>query len=136
MPRKRRSKWSGTAPSGHRARPLQATDTLDLSDLTRVTLYEPEELVLTAQAGTPLAELEALLAENGQMLAFEPPDFGRCWARQAEQTIGGVLSLQSVRAAADQGRGGARPLPGLRGGQRARRGFQGRRQGGEERHRL
>ena len=38
--------------------------------------YQPKELVLTARAGTPLAEIEALLAEQNQMLAFEPPQFG------------------------------------------------------------
>ena len=44
--------------------------------LTGVTLYEPEELVLTAKAGTPLAEIEAMLAERNQELAFEPMDYG------------------------------------------------------------
>ena len=38
--------------------------------------YEPTELVLTARAGTPLAEIEATLRDKGQMLAFEPPHFG------------------------------------------------------------
>jgi glycolate oxidase FAD binding subunit len=44
--------------------------------LTGVVDYQPKELVLTARAGTPLAEIETLLAEQGQMLAFEPPHFG------------------------------------------------------------
>ena len=74
-------------------RPFQATHTLDLSDLTGVTLYEPEELVLSARAGTPLAELEALLAENRQQFAFEPTDFGPLLGGEAgQQTIGGVVS--------------------------------------------
>ena len=74
-------------------RPFQATHTLDMSDLTGVKLYEPEELVLSAQAGTPLAELEALLAENRQQFAFEPPDFGPLLGGEAgKQTIGGVVS--------------------------------------------
>src|SRR3954466_14348211 len=47
-------------------RPAQTDLTLDLSALTGFTLYEPEELVLSAKAGTPLAEIEALLAANGQ----------------------------------------------------------------------
>ena len=38
--------------------------------------YEPTELVITARCGTPLAEIEAALAEQNQMLAFEPPHFG------------------------------------------------------------
>src|SRR6187402_3044100 len=49
---------------------------LDLSDLSGVTLYEPEELILSAKAGTPIAEIEKLLAENNQELAFEPMDYG------------------------------------------------------------
>jgi len=49
---------------------------LDLSGLSGVTLYEPQELVLSAKAGTPLAEIETLLAANNQELAFEPIDYG------------------------------------------------------------
>ena len=75
-------------------RPLQAEHTLDLSALTGVTLYEPEELVLSAKAGTPLAEIEALLAEHSQKLAFEPMDYGPLLggAARASGTIGGVLA--------------------------------------------
>jgi glycolate oxidase FAD binding subunit len=57
-------------------RPSQTDLTLDLSGLSGVTLYEPAELVLSARAGTPLAAIEALLAENNQALAFEPMDYG------------------------------------------------------------
>ncbi|MCZ6588479.1 MAG: FAD-binding protein, partial [Alphaproteobacteria bacterium] len=46
--------------------------TLDLSRLSGISLYEPEELVLTAGAGTPLAEIEAAVAAEGQQMAFEP----------------------------------------------------------------
>ena len=53
-------------------RPAQTDLTLDLSALTGVTLYEPEELVLSANAATPLAEIDALVAAKGQQLAFEP----------------------------------------------------------------
>src|SRR5213075_3512000 len=49
---------------------------LDLSDLSGVTLYEPEELILSAKAGTPIAEIEQLVASRGQELAFEPMDYG------------------------------------------------------------
>jgi glycolate oxidase FAD binding subunit len=48
---------------------------LDVRPLTGITSYEPSELVVTARAGTPLRELEAVLAEQGQCLAFEPPHF-------------------------------------------------------------
>src|SRR5688572_33480745 len=57
-------------------RSVQAEYTLDLSALAGVTLYEPEELVLSARAGTPLWEIELLLQNHDQMLAFEPMDFG------------------------------------------------------------
>lgn len=77
-------------------RPAQTEHTLDLSKLTGVTLYEPEELVLSARAGTPLAEIEALLAERGQELAFEPMDYSRLLGLEAgggkAGTIGGVLA--------------------------------------------
>src|SRR5882762_1710778 len=57
-------------------RPAQYDATIDLSGMTGVTLYEPQELVLSARAGTPLAEITTLLASNGQELAFEPMDYG------------------------------------------------------------
>ncbi|SFU00355.1 glycolate oxidase subunit GlcE [Mesorhizobium sp. YR577] len=74
-------------------RPLQTEHTLDVSNLTGVTLYEPEELVLSARAGTPLAEIEKLLADHGQELAFEPMDYGPLLGQPAGRgTIGGVLA--------------------------------------------
>jgi glycolate oxidase FAD binding subunit len=66
---------------------------LDLSDLSGVTLYEPEELVLSAKAGTPMAEIEALLAKSNQELAFEPPDYGPLLGgAPGRGTIGGILA--------------------------------------------
>src|ERR1700747_3538609 len=56
-------------------RAAQWDATLDLSGLSGVTLYEPEELVLSAKAGTPLADIEALVAASKQELAFEPMDY-------------------------------------------------------------
>ncbi|PBB39504.1 FAD-binding protein [Mesorhizobium sp. WSM3868] len=74
-------------------RPLQTEHTLDLSTLTGVTLYEPAELVLSARAGTPLAEVEKLLAENGQQFAFEPMDYGPLLGGEpGKGTLGGVLA--------------------------------------------
>ena len=74
-------------------RPSQTDLTLDLSGLTGVTLYEPEELVLSARAGTPLAEIEALLEENNQQLAFEPMDYGPLFGGEAGRgTIGGAIA--------------------------------------------
>ena len=54
--------------------------------LSGVTSYEPSELVVTVRAGTPLAELEALLAEQGQCLPFEPPHFA------SAATVGGMVA--------------------------------------------
>ena len=66
---------------------------LDLSGLSGVTLYEPQELVLSAKAGTPLAEIETLLAANNQELAFEPIDYGPLFgAPGGGGTIGGTLA--------------------------------------------
>ncbi len=67
--------------------------TLDLSGLSGVTLYEPEELVLSAKAGTPLAEIEELVASRGQELAFEPMDYGPVLGRSMGRgTLGGALA--------------------------------------------
>src|SRR5215475_10597603 len=74
-------------------RPAQTDLTLDLSALSGITLYEPEELVLSAKAGTPLAEIEALLAAKGQQLAFEPMNCAAILAGVASRgTIGGALA--------------------------------------------
>jgi len=79
-------------------RPAQSDLTLDLSGLAGIILYEPEELVLSAHAGTPLDEIEALLASQGQHLAFEPIDYGPLLAGAPAKatdlsgTIGGVLA--------------------------------------------
>lgn len=59
---------------------------LEVSGHSGIVNYEPTELVLTARAGTPLAEIETALADEGQALAFEPPRFGEA------STIGGVIA--------------------------------------------
>ena len=74
-------------------RAAQWDATLDLSALNGVTLYEPEELVLSAKAGTPLREIEALVADKRQELAFEPMDYGPLLGGEAgAATIGGVIA--------------------------------------------
>ena len=74
-------------------RPVQAAATLDLSGLAGVTLYEPDELVMTARAGTPLAEIERMLAEKTQRLAFEPMDMGPLYGGpESGASIGGVFA--------------------------------------------
>lgn len=68
--------------------------TLDLSGLSGVIAYEPQELVLTARPATPMAEIAALLAQRGQGLAFEPPDLAALWGGpRGAGTLGGCLSL-------------------------------------------
>jgi len=70
-----------------------AEHVLDLSGLSGITLYEPEELVLSAKAGTPLAAIEAAVAARGQELAFEPMDYDPLLGGQPGRgTIGGVLA--------------------------------------------
>ena len=74
-------------------RPLRCDRILDLSALSGIDLYEPEELVMTAAAGTPLAEIGDALAERRQQLAFEPPDLGPLLGAGAGQaTIGGIFA--------------------------------------------
>src|SRR5437763_7881977 len=69
--------WYGMPPDG---------ELLDTRAYAGIVDYEPTELVITARCGTPLAEIEAVLAERGQMLAFEPPHFG------TGATIGGAIA--------------------------------------------
>ncbi|HVB16133.1 MAG TPA: FAD-binding protein, partial [Stellaceae bacterium] len=73
-------------------RPLQTPHLLDLSRLAGIRDYAPNELVLTAGAATPLAEIERALADAGQMLAFEPPDWRLLLRGDGQPTLGGVLA--------------------------------------------
>jgi glycolate oxidase FAD binding subunit len=61
-------------------------EVLDTRAYRGIVSYEPSELVVTVRCGTPLAELEAVLAEKGQCLAFEPPHFG------PDATVGGMVA--------------------------------------------
>ena len=70
-------RFYGEAPRG---------EPLDVGAVAGISSYEPTELVVTARAGTPLAELEAALAEHGQYLPFEPPRFA------ARGTVGGMVA--------------------------------------------
>jgi glycolate oxidase FAD binding subunit len=67
-------------------------EALSLAALTGVTLYEPAALTLVARAGTPVAEIEALLATEGQRLPFEPMDHRGLTGRSGTPTIGGVVA--------------------------------------------
>jgi len=65
---------------------------LDTTALRGIISYEPSELVVTASAGTPLTELEAVLAERGQCLAFEPPRFDASSGSASTTTCGGMVA--------------------------------------------
>jgi len=116
--------------------PVKVAHRLDLSGLAGVTFYEPEELVFSAKAGTPLAEIEAMLAARGQQLAFEPMDYGPLFGAPAGRgTIGGVLAANLSgprRLKAGAARDHILGISAVSG----RRAFQVGRAGVEERHRL
>jgi len=65
---------------------------LSLANLDKVIDYAPEELVLTAQPGAKLADLEQLVAAAGQMLPFEPPHLTRLLGAKGDPTLGGTLA--------------------------------------------
>jgi glycolate oxidase FAD binding subunit len=73
-------------------RPVQAARTLSTCNLSGITLYAPRELVISARAGTPIAEIEAALAEHGQHLIAEPPELGALLGSDAPQTLGGMVA--------------------------------------------
>jgi glycolate oxidase FAD binding subunit len=81
---------------------------IDMTALSGILDYDPAELVLTCRAGTSLAEVEAALAEQGQMLAFEPFDYSPIFGRPADRaTIGGVVAA-GVSGSRRLSRGAAR----------------------------
>ena len=82
---------SGSKPGF--GRPVQSAHRLDLGRLAGIRDYQPAELVLTAGAATPMAELETALAAEHQMLAFEPGDWAPLYGRPAGSgTLGGALA--------------------------------------------
>ena len=73
-------------------RPVQAERTLSTRGLSGIRLYEPGALTLVVGAGTPMAEVEAALAAEGQMLPFEPMDHRALMGTDGDPTIGGVVA--------------------------------------------
>ncbi len=68
---------------------------LSISGLRGVALYEPGALTMVARAGTPMSEIEAALAAEGQRLAFEPWDARRVLGRNGEPTLGGCVATNA-----------------------------------------
>ena len=75
----------------HLGNPISG-DVLSTAKLNKITLYEPSALTLVAQAGTPLADIEAALAAEGQQLPFEPMDHRGLFGTTGEPTIGAVAA--------------------------------------------
>src|ERR1700744_2630736 len=73
-------------------RPVQAARSLSTRKHAGITLYSPNELIISARAGTALAEIEATLAEHGQHIIAEPPDLAVLFGTQEPQTIGGIIA--------------------------------------------
>jgi glycolate oxidase FAD binding subunit len=92
---KSRLELRATGTKRHLGRTVSYDSILDVSAFNGIVDYQPEELVLTLRAGTPMDVVEAALAEARQMLAFEPPSMTRILG-QAEPgvrgTIGGVIA--------------------------------------------
>lgn len=74
---------------------VAAGTTLCSTGLSGITSYNPAEMVLTARAGTPVAEIEAALAQNGQMMAFEPIDHRGVMGTGGTPTIGGIFATNA-----------------------------------------
>ncbi|MFL9897943.1 glycolate oxidase subunit GlcE [Paraburkholderia fungorum] len=72
--------------------PVKADAVLDMSGLSGIEFYEPEELVIKVRAGTPVSAVREALAANAQHLAFEPPDYAAFFGDDAADTIGGVIA--------------------------------------------
>ncbi len=75
-------------------RPVEA-EALDLAAIRGIVDYEPEELVITARAATPVAEVQAALREHGQRLAFDPPDWAALLDSDARATLGGAIAANA-----------------------------------------
>ncbi|MEO1200980.1 MAG: glycolate oxidase subunit GlcE [Pseudomonadota bacterium] len=73
-------------------RVMQTAQTVSLRAVTGITLYEPSEMVIGARAGTPLDEVIAALDQKGQMLPFEPRNFGALYGTGSAGTIGSVAA--------------------------------------------
>jgi glycolate oxidase FAD binding subunit len=77
-------------------RPTNATHTISTRTMRGLAFYEPAEMVMSARAGTAVAEIQTILARQNQMLAFEPPEFaGLLGTNAAGATIGSVFAMNA-----------------------------------------
>src|ERR1700748_2561264 len=70
-------------------KPMGELPVLDVSGLAGILKYEPEELILTAAPATPLAEINAVLAQKNQRLGFDPADWSRLLKSNGATTLAG-----------------------------------------------
>ncbi len=82
----------GTGAKQPLGRPAAANAVLTLSHMNGVMFYEPEELVLSVEPGVLLDDIEQMLSEKQQMLAFEPPDYSGLFGSSGSGTIGGAVA--------------------------------------------
>ena len=86
----------GSGSKSRIGRPMQTAATISTASMHGIWMYEPTELVMSAHSGTPLVQIEAALASNNQMLAFEPIDLGpTSGGPRGTLTIGSVLACNS-----------------------------------------
>ena len=71
--------------------PMATNAVLDVSDLNAVTAYEPNELIITVQAGVPLADVQSLIDSKNQQFAFEPMNTSVLLGTSGNGTIGGMI---------------------------------------------
>ncbi|MEX6634737.1 FAD-binding protein [Hyphococcus lacteus] len=82
----------GSGSKRRLGRKVHSNVLVDLSRISGITLYEPEEMIITVRPGTPLAEIEAALAQHNQRLAFDPPSYVALWGASSDHgTIGGAM---------------------------------------------
>lgn len=85
----------GGGTRGGIGNPVTAEAILGSTGLTGITAYNPAEMVISARAGTPVSEIQALLFEHGQMMAFEPIDHRGIFGTTGEPTIGGAVAVNA-----------------------------------------
>jgi glycolate oxidase FAD binding subunit len=89
-------------------RPMKASAVLSAAKLTGITLYEPQELVISAKAGTPLHEVESALSRHNQELGFEPADYGRIFGPDSLAASLGAIAAMNISGPRRVLRGAAR----------------------------